>query len=44
MCDTHSFDRESFVAANRRFGHVLVFREPHLTAETAALARGGDVA
>jgi D-lactate dehydrogenase len=38
--DTHAYDRESFEAANVRFGHPLTFFEPRLTRETAALARG----
>jgi D-lactate dehydrogenase len=39
MFDTHKYDRESFEAANARFGHQISFFEPRLTSETAALAR-----
>ena len=34
------YDRTSFDAVNSRFGHELVFLEPHLNAQTAALAAG----
>ncbi|MGE0124387.1 MAG: 2-hydroxyacid dehydrogenase [Dehalococcoidia bacterium] len=40
MFDTHSYDRQAFVAANARFGHDLRFVEPRLTRDTAQLARG----
>lgn len=39
---TKSYDREFLESANGRFGHDLVFFEPHLTAETCALASGFD--
>jgi D-lactate dehydrogenase len=35
-----AYDRTSFAAANTRFGHELVFLEPHLNGQTAALAAG----
>lgn len=41
--DTHSFDRESFRAANRE-RHEIVFIEARLTEQTAALAVGCEVA
>src|SRR5689334_813044 len=34
------YDRSSFEAINRRFQHELLFLEPHLNAQTAALAAG----
>ena len=34
------YDRNSFQAANERFGHELIFLEPHLNAQTASLAAG----
>ncbi|MEO1591712.1 MAG: 2-hydroxyacid dehydrogenase [Cyanobacteria bacterium J06632_22] len=34
------YDRASFAAVNDRFGHELVFFEPRLTPDTAALAKG----
>ncbi len=37
---TKPYDRTFFEAANRTFGHDLVFLEPRLTAETATLAGG----
>jgi D-lactate dehydrogenase len=37
---TKPYDRTFFEAANRSFGHDLVFLEPRLTAETATLAGG----
>jgi D-lactate dehydrogenase len=43
LFDTHTYDRDSFEAANAEFGHELSFFEPRLTAETAPLARGQDV-
>jgi D-lactate dehydrogenase len=43
MFDTHRYDRESFEAANRDFGHDITFHDARLTAETVALARGHDV-
>lgn len=42
--DTRSYDREAFVRANSRFGYDIVFLEPRLTAQTATLAGGFDVA
>lgn len=39
---TKSYDREFLEAANYRFGHELVFFEPHLTYETCPLAFGFD--
>jgi len=38
--DTHRYDREFLDAANRAFGHELVYLEPHLGPETCALAAG----
>lgn len=38
--DTHSYDREAFLEANRRCGHELVFFEPRLDCHTAVMARG----
>jgi D-lactate dehydrogenase len=35
-----SYDRASFTSANLHFGHDLVFLEPHLNSQTAALAAG----
>jgi D-lactate dehydrogenase len=43
LFDTHSYDRESFMAANEHAGHALTFLEPRLTRETAPLAAGHDV-
>ncbi len=43
LFDTHSYDRESFEAERGQFAHELVYLEPRLTAETAALARGHEV-
>ncbi|MEW6145614.1 MAG: 2-hydroxyacid dehydrogenase [Thermodesulfobacteriota bacterium] len=37
---TKSYDREFLKAANARFGHELVFFEPHLMYETCSLASG----
>lgn len=37
---TRAFDREFLSAANGEHGHELVFFEPRLTAQTAALAEG----
>ncbi|HTE19795.1 MAG TPA: 2-hydroxyacid dehydrogenase [Armatimonadota bacterium] len=37
---TKPYDRTSLAAANERHGHELVFLEPRLTRETAALAAG----
>lgn len=37
---TKSYDREFLEEANDRFGHDLVFFEPHLTRETRSLASG----
>ena len=34
------YDRSSFAAVNHRFGHHLVFLEPHLNSQTATLAAG----
>src|SRR5688500_15732915 len=34
------YDRASLEAANRNYGHELVFLEPRLTRETASLAEG----
>lgn len=39
---TKSYDREALEAANERHGHELVYLEPRLTPETAALAHGFD--
>jgi len=44
LFDTHGYDRDSFTAANGRFGHEITFLEPRLTRETAALAAGHEVA
>jgi D-lactate dehydrogenase len=38
LFDTHSYERESFTAANERFGHTLTFLEARLTRDTAPLA------
>jgi D-lactate dehydrogenase len=43
LFDTHSYEREAFMAANQDVGHALTFLEPRLTRETAALAAGYDV-
>jgi D-lactate dehydrogenase len=40
--DTHRYDRESFERANADFGYELVFLEPRLTRQTAALGAGFD--
>jgi D-lactate dehydrogenase len=40
MFDTHSYDRDAFLAANERAGHELTFFEPRLDRHTAALALG----
>lgn len=40
LFDTHTYDRDAFVAANATGAHDLVFREPRLTADTAVLAAG----
>lgn len=37
---TRSYDREFFDEANRKAGHELVYFEPRLTDQTAALAKG----
>ena len=37
---TKAYDRTFLEAANKRYGHELVFFEPRLTRETAALAQG----
>ena len=42
LFDTHSYERESFIAANEHAGHALTFLEPRLTRDTAALAGGHD--
>jgi D-lactate dehydrogenase len=42
--DTHRYDRASLDAANAGRGHELVYLEPRLNAQTAALAVGFDVA
>ncbi len=44
MFDTRAYDRESFEAANQSAGHTLTYFEARLTAATAALASGHDVA
>lgn len=44
MFDTHRHDRAAFDEANAAFGHELVYLEPRLNAQTAALAAGFDVA
>ncbi len=41
--DAHPFERGPLAEANKRFGYDLVFFEPRLTPETAALARGFSV-
>jgi D-lactate dehydrogenase len=38
--DTHRYDREALEGANAKYGHTLVFFEPRLTLQTAALAQG----
>jgi D-lactate dehydrogenase len=42
--DTHHHDRMSLEEANAGRAHQLTFLEPRLTAQTASLARGHDVA
>ena len=39
---TKPYDRHFFESTNERFGHQLVFFEPRLTLETAALAAGHE--
>lgn len=41
--DAHRFERGPLTELNREFGYELVFFEPRLTPETAALARGFPV-
>jgi D-lactate dehydrogenase len=41
--DAHGYDRETFEAANTRFGHDLSFLEARLTQATAPLAAGHEV-
>ncbi|OGW72565.1 MAG: hydroxyacid dehydrogenase [Omnitrophica bacterium GWA2_52_12] len=41
--NTKPYDREFLTAANKRFGHTLVFFESHLTPETCKLAYGFEV-
>lgn len=41
--DTHRYDHDAFERANVRFGYELVFLEPRLTRQTAALGKGFDV-
>lgn len=41
--DARSYDRAAFTAANAAFGHELVFFEPRLTHETAAVVEGCPV-
>jgi D-lactate dehydrogenase len=43
MFDTHGYDRESFQAANRGFGHEITYLEPRLVRATASLAEGHEV-
>ena len=43
LFDSHTYDRQSFTAANDGLGHDLTFLEPRLSAETAQLAAGHDV-
>lgn len=38
--DTKAYDREALAASNQVYGHDLVFLEPRLTKDTAALAAG----
>jgi D-lactate dehydrogenase len=40
--DTRRYDRDAFERANTTFGHALVYLEPRLTAQTAALGAGFD--
>ncbi len=42
MFDTHAYDRESFEAANRSFGHEITFLETRLNHDTAMLARSHE--
>ena len=42
--DTHRHDRASFDETNARFGHELVYFDARLTAQTAKLAAGFEVA
>jgi D-lactate dehydrogenase len=37
---TKSYDRTGFEAANKQYGHELLFLEPRLSAQTVALAQG----
>jgi len=41
--ETRRYDRDAFERANATFGYDLVFLEPRLTAQTAALGAGFDV-
>lgn len=40
MFDTHSYDRQAFAEASRRYPHEIAYFEPRLTAATAVLADG----
>ena len=41
--DAHGFEKAPLSETNQRFGFELVFLEPRLAPETAALARGFQV-
>lgn len=41
--DTKQYDRQALTAANRDYGHELVFFEPRLNQATVSLAEGFDV-
>ena len=43
MFDTHSYERDSFEAANTAFQHEITYFEPRLTSATVALAFGYPV-
>jgi D-lactate dehydrogenase len=42
LFSAHSYDRIAFTAANRTFGHELIYFETRLTSATASLAAGND--
>ncbi|PIS11603.1 MAG: hydroxyacid dehydrogenase [Bdellovibrio sp. CG10_big_fil_rev_8_21_14_0_10_47_8] len=42
--DTHAFERDVLINANRQFSHELVFFDSRLTSETAELAKGFSAA
>jgi D-lactate dehydrogenase len=42
MFSARSYDRDSFEAANRKYGYEIIYREELLTADSANLAQGSD--